>query len=339
MNDHVNNTYTSAFFIVPSYIPYLSGMTLNFLKVYETIFQFWNKKKNCFLSNSAIVERTGVQITQVKEALNFFEKYNELIRIQKGLKRFIAQPLKHIETDPEAAPPASCIKNTQEAAPPAGGGRSSGLDQAAPPATEIKNLNKELKKENPPISRKRDCVGEDDLKLTPREKGTNPQAMGTNLRALGLNPRNMGMFDSFWELYPSKKAKKKCMEIWKRRKLDSIAPLILDNLRKQVDGDDTWKRGFVPNPSTYLNQDRWEDEISQPKPDLRQEELERKKLAYEKRLVDQERISEQTRKYENEKFKEMNKDGKAFRELSKAVSRGDKKPPAEFSALKQSLLK
>ena len=181
------------------------------------------------------------------------------------------------------------------------------------------------KKENPPISRKRDCAGEDDLKLTPREKGTNPRAMG--------------MFDSFWELYPSKKAKKKCMEIWKRRKLDSIAPLILDNLRKQVDGDDTWKRGFVPNPSTYLNQDRWEDEISSPKPDLRQDELERKKLANEKRLVDQERISEQTRKYENEKFKEMNKDGKAFRELSKAVRRGDTKPPPEFSALKESLLK
>lgn len=70
------------------------------------------------------------------------------------------------------------------------------------------------------------------------------------------------VFESFWNLYPSKKAKKKCEEIWKRRKLDLIAVEIIAKLQVQRQKDDQWIRGFIPNPTTYLNQDRWNDEIS-----------------------------------------------------------------------------
>ena len=43
------NNYKETFFIVPSYILDLPGITLGYLKVYETIFQFWNKNQICFI--------------------------------------------------------------------------------------------------------------------------------------------------------------------------------------------------------------------------------------------------------------------------------------------------
>jgi hypothetical protein len=99
MNNHVHNTYKSAFFVVPTYIPYLPGMTLNFLKVYETIFQFWNHNKACYLSEKSLIERTSVCRSEVYAALMYFEKHGEVKRIRKGLKRFLVRPEKIIETD------------------------------------------------------------------------------------------------------------------------------------------------------------------------------------------------------------------------------------------------
>jgi len=72
-----------------------------------------------------------------------------------------------------------------------------------------------------------------------------------------LKPR----FNDFWQTYPAKVGKKKCEEIWKRRKLDTLADLIIaDVTRRRID-DNKWSEGYIPNPQTYLNGDRWEDEI------------------------------------------------------------------------------
>jgi len=66
-------------------------------------------------------------------------------------------------------------------------------------------------------------------------------------------------FEKVWSLYPLKKSKKKASEKWNRLKPDVQEKIIKDiPLRKE---DDSWKRGFVPHMITYLNQERWEDEI------------------------------------------------------------------------------
>jgi hypothetical protein len=70
-------------------------------------------------------------------------------------------------------------------------------------------------------------------------------------------------FEEFWNLYPKKSGKKICLDKWKKRNLDSIADKIIAKLTQQVANDDSWARGYIPNPFTYINQDRWEDEISQ----------------------------------------------------------------------------
>jgi uncharacterized protein YdaU (DUF1376 family) len=66
-------------------------------------------------------------------------------------------------------------------------------------------------------------------------------------------------FDRWWSVYPKKVGKKPCKAIWKRTKPDADV-LILD-AQKRIAGDDQWRSGYVPNPQTYLNQERWNDEI------------------------------------------------------------------------------
>lgn len=68
----------------------------------------------------------------------------------------------------------------------------------------------------------------------------------------------------FWKAYPRKVKRKGALAIWKRRKLDSIADLLLEDIRTRLAEDAQWKGGFIPHPTTYLNQDRWEDEITAP---------------------------------------------------------------------------
>lgn len=71
---------------------------------------------------------------------------------------------------------------------------------------------------------------------------------------------NNKLFDIFWDSYPVKKGKKTAMVAWKKLKPSQHNKAISDiPLRKE---DKTWKAGFIPYPTTYLNQERWEDEIT-----------------------------------------------------------------------------
>lgn len=154
-----NEDYKETWFITPRSILDIQGLTLSYFKVFETIFQFWNKNRKCFLSNPEIARRTGLKVSVIKEAIAFFEKHKELERVQIGLKRYLIQPLKVVEIPgleivPKevAANVATCTKDTQVAADAATCGRKRGQVVAANVATEIKNLNKETKKDKTPIS-------------------------------------------------------------------------------------------------------------------------------------------------------------------------------------------
>ena len=71
-------------------------------------------------------------------------------------------------------------------------------------------------------------------------------------------------FEDFWSLYPVKKAKKTAEAKWKRLSEDKKLKAIND-IPFRVENDSQWKAGYVPNPTTYINQERWEDEISKPR--------------------------------------------------------------------------
>lgn len=132
----MSSEYKETFYIVPRRIRELPGMTLGYLDVYETIFQFWNKHLPCYLSNPVISQRTNLKETQIYEALNYFESHGELERRHKGGRRYLVQPSRTVETD--------SAKTVPESAPPDGGVRSTGLQGSAPPDHNIKKKNKEI---------------------------------------------------------------------------------------------------------------------------------------------------------------------------------------------------
>ena len=68
-------------------------------------------------------------------------------------------------------------------------------------------------------------------------------------------------FKEFWEAYPSKKGKKPAREKWQAKKLDELADTIIADVKARAEQDRSWRDGFVPNPATYLHQERWTDEI------------------------------------------------------------------------------
>ena len=81
-------------------------------------------------------------------------------------------------------------------------------------------------------------------------------------------------FERFWEMYPRKEGKMKAKEAYIRSDVDSH--VILQALQRQM-SQEQWQRDggrFIPYPSTWLNQRRWEDEpntkASARKPDAKE---------------------------------------------------------------------
>ncbi len=70
-------------------------------------------------------------------------------------------------------------------------------------------------------------------------------------------------FDSFYSAYPKKVGKPAALKAWKAAKVKAGELVtILADLATRSQSTDWQKDGgqFIPNPSTYLNQRRWEDE-------------------------------------------------------------------------------
>lgn len=74
-------------------------------------------------------------------------------------------------------------------------------------------------------------------------------------------PEDEGRFADWWAVYPKHVKRKAVAAIWKRRKLDAIADRLIADVLNRIANDDGWKRGYIPDPTTYLNQDRWHDEV------------------------------------------------------------------------------
>lgn len=74
-------------------------------------------------------------------------------------------------------------------------------------------------------------------------------------------------FDEFYDAYPKKRDRDRAENIWRKRKLDEKADLILADIAERKVKDQQWQdKQFVPYPSTYLNRQRWTDEIIEPTP-------------------------------------------------------------------------
>lgn len=76
-------------------------------------------------------------------------------------------------------------------------------------------------------------------------------------------------FAEFWKAYPKKVGKASCLKAWKKMKPtaelhDHIMAALEDQKRSEQ-----WQREggrFIPNPLTWLNQGRWDDEPTEVRP-------------------------------------------------------------------------
>lgn len=68
-------------------------------------------------------------------------------------------------------------------------------------------------------------------------------------------------FGEWWAVYPKKVGKKPAEQKWRTRRLDSQADKLIADVLNRLENDDGWIRGYVPDPCTYLNQDRWGDDL------------------------------------------------------------------------------
>lgn len=94
--------------------------------------------------------------------------------------------------------------------------------------------------------------------LADRAQPATPETETDTENTLG---RQADRFSEFWELYPKKVGKKPAGEKWRAKKLNAKADEILADVRKRSAADRRWLEGFIPNPATYLTQERWQDEI------------------------------------------------------------------------------
>lgn len=78
------------------------------------------------------------------------------------------------------------------------------------------------------------------------------------------SPSQEELFAKFWKLYPRKTAKAKAHREWLKLKADeALCAKIMEALAVHAASRDWAKDGgqFIPHPSTWLHQKRWEDEL------------------------------------------------------------------------------
>lgn len=80
-----------------------------------------------------------------------------------------------------------------------------------------------------------------------------------------ISKDNVYMFDKFWKIYPKKIGKGAVEQKWNKLSEDTQKEII-QHLEVRVVEDLQWKRGYIPNPATFLNQQRWLDEYEKVKP-------------------------------------------------------------------------
>jgi hypothetical protein len=68
-------------------------------------------------------------------------------------------------------------------------------------------------------------------------------------------------FERFWNCYPKKVGKFYARQCWRRVKGDSLIEEILASIENWKANPQWNDPQFIPNPSTFLNQHRWEDEV------------------------------------------------------------------------------
>jgi len=98
-------------------------------------------------------------------------------------------------------------------------------------------------------------LSEQPLENIPLDKIRTDKKRVDNIKTYSLS------FENFWKHYPSKTGKGYAFTCWvKINPSEKLQRTILAKVKEQQKSQ-KWLEGYIPNPSTYLNQSRWEDEV------------------------------------------------------------------------------
>lgn len=124
------------------------------------------------------------------------------------------------------------------------------LDQSMTSNTGLRNLIKNIN-------------NHDSIMMESSQNRIEQNRTEQNRETLGQNKNH---FDRFYSEYPKKVKGKRAREIWKSKKLDSKADLIIADVKNRLAKDARWLGGYIPDPTTYLNGERWNDELEKSRP-------------------------------------------------------------------------
>lgn len=115
-----------------------------------------------------------------------------------------------------------------------------------------------------------------DAQLKAQETQTKPKKTQENPNETQINPDETQQeapkqsalerrFDEFWAAYPKKAAKGAAFKTWKRLKpSQELTDKMIAAIETQKRSEQWTLEGgrFIPNPATWLNGERWEDELT-----------------------------------------------------------------------------
>jgi hypothetical protein len=85
-------------------------------------------------------------------------------------------------------------------------------------------------------------------------------------RGLSVNQEIKSLFEKFWQYYPKKVGKDAALKAFTKRKPDEKLLLQMLKALAVQKGQPNWIKEdgqYIPNPATWLNQGRWEDQVGQ----------------------------------------------------------------------------
>lgn len=163
--------------------------------------------------------------------------------------------------------------------------RDNGKKGGRPPKEERKENNSAKPSEtqdnpakpndNPtkPLMSNESCVMSNESWIMSNEKDINPKTVQAELepadggKAQSAAKKNIqeDRFNAWWVEYPKKVGKQAARKAWRKITPDKqLFKQILDATKAQA-RTDQWRKNngqFIPNPATWLNQGRWDDELA-----------------------------------------------------------------------------
>lgn len=88
------------------------------------------------------------------------------------------------------------------------------------------------------------------------------KTLTTNHKPLTTN--QLISFDQFWAIYPRKESKSKAEQVWLKLRPDQeLFDLIKNDIDQRLESGQWTKaeKKFIPHPTSYLNQERWNDNL------------------------------------------------------------------------------